>query len=247
MLNRRQFIKRCAIALATTMASPLLFQTQTSRASGDIFPILVYHRVGSQPDPLTVSKERFTADLKYLSAAGYETFTVDRLKDHLAGTRPLPDNAVFLTFDDGYANNYTNAFPILQSFEMVASFFVISGMIGQPNRLTAPQIREMSAARMYIGSHTVSHRPLADVAPWEVAPELGRSKADIEDILGKAINFIAYPYGSYDDRILRTAGQTGYWGGLTTNRGYGSLHDNKLALDRIPVFHKSPGMAELLT
>lgn len=228
------------------MAAPFLFPPPPARAAAGRFPILVYHRVGPQTDPLTISVDRFREDLQYLTDRGYRTHTVDKIKAHLAGERPLAGDTVFLTFDDGYADNYLNAFPLLQSCGMTASFFVISALLGQPGRLSASQIREMAAAGMYFGSHTVSHRPLGQLEKWENVAELMRSKTDIEEITGRAVEIVAYPYGSYSRDTLDAAREIGYWGGLTCRRGYADLGGDLLAMNRLGVFRSGRRLADLL-
>jgi peptidoglycan/xylan/chitin deacetylase (PgdA/CDA1 family) len=246
MITRRQLLKNGALLAAICLGAPFLHPPRLARAAGGRFPILVYHRVGPQTDPLTISVDRFREDLRYLADNGYLTGTFDRLKAHLADERPLPAETVFLTFDDGYADNYDNAFPLLQSFGMTANFFVITALIDKPGRLSAAHIREMAAAGMYFGSHTVTHRRLGDMEKWENAAELARSKADLEAVTGRAVEVIAYPYGSYNPDTLEAAREFGYWGGLTCRRGYADLSGDLLAMRRLPVFRSGRRVADML-
>ncbi len=246
MLTRRRFLKKSALIAAICMGAPFLFPPRPARAAEGSFPILVYHRVGPQSDPLTISVDHFREDLQYLADNGYRTHTVDRLKAHLSGERPLGADAVFITFDDGYLDNYENAFPLLRSFGMTASFFVISSLIGQANRLSAAHMREMVKAGMHIGSHTVSHRALGELEKWENAAELVRSKTVIEDITGRAVEVAAYPYGSYSQDTLDAAGDAGYWGGLTCRRGYADMAGDPLALNRLGIFRTGRCVADIL-
>lgn len=247
MLTRRQFLKKCTLTLAASLAAPFLAVSPPSGAAGELFPIPVYHRVGDKTDPLTLAPGRFAADLQYLADNGYRTVTAGRLKDYILDGRQLPAKAVFLTFDDGYADNYAAVFPLLLAHGMTACFFVISGLCGQPDRLSGSQIREMSAAGMDFGSHTVSHRPLASLEKWENALELVKSKTDIEDILGKEAGVVAYPYGSYSADTLEAARDAGYWGGLTTRTGFTDIAGSELAMNRIPIFRHGRGLAHHLS
>ncbi len=236
MLSRRQFIKRCATTLLAASSVSFFMGPSITRAAGTL-PILLYHRVGPESDPLTISIDRFREDMQYLAESGYRTITLEQAREHLLGNKPILGNPILLTFDDGYLNNYTNAFPILRQYSMVASFFIITGMIGQENRIAIPQLREMTSAGMSFGSHTVSHRPLAELADDEPSRELVQSKSALEDILGKTVDFIAYPCGSYNQNVLQATHDAGYQGGLTTRMGFADSQENFLTLDRIPIFH----------
>ncbi|MDR7867353.1 MAG: polysaccharide deacetylase family protein [Sporomusaceae bacterium] len=244
MLTRRQFLKKCAFALAASYGAACLLPARA--AAGAAVPVPVYHRVGEGSDDLTIAGGRFADDLRFLADNGYLTLTVGQLKAHLLTGRPLPENAVFLTFDDGYLDNYAAAFPLLVSYGMTASFFVITGRLGQPGRMTASQIMEMSAAGMYIGSHTVSHRPLATLAKWENTLEMQQSKACLEDLLGKEVGVIAYPYGSYNSDTLAAAREAGYWAGFTVRRGWTDTAGDPLAMNRLPVFRNGRRLAAYL-
>jgi peptidoglycan/xylan/chitin deacetylase (PgdA/CDA1 family) len=245
MLTRRQFLQKSALALAASFAGPFLLRPPAA-AAGAFIPVPVYHRVGDGSDDLTIADSRFAADLRFLADNGYLTLTVASLKQHLLAGRPLPENAIFLTFDDGYLDNYAAAFPLLKTYGMTATFFIITGRLGQPGRMTASQLMEMSAAGMGIGSHTVSHRPLATLAKWENVVEMERSKACLEDLLGKEVGAVAYPYGSYNDATLAAARDAGYWAGFTVRRGYADTGGDPLALSRIPVFRNGRRLAGCL-
>ncbi len=244
MLTRRQFLKKCAIALAASHSCACLLPARA--AAGAAVPVPVYHRVGEGTDDLTIAGGRFAEDLRFLADNGFLTLNIGHLKAHLLSGRPLPENAVFLTFDDGYLDNYAAAFPLLVSYGMTASFFVITSLLGQPGRMTASQIMEMSAAGMYIGSHTVSHRPLATLAKWENTLEMQQSKACLEDLLGKEVGAVAYPYGSYNPDTLAAAGEAGYWAGFTVRRGYADTAGDRLAMNRLPVFRNGRRLAAYL-
>lgn len=237
MLTRRQFLAGCAGALAATAAYSLVPDFKLVSDICQSIPILLYHRVGAEPDDLTVSISRFRQDMEYLQLAGYESLSLAQVKNHLRGNSAgLPEKPVIITFDDGYLDNYSNAFPLLAQYSMKASFYIITGMMGQPHRMTAAQIREMEAAGMDFGSHTVTHRPLGDLASREAESELAESKQTLEDLLGKAVDCIAYPCGSYTAETLKLVRSTGYQEGFTVRPGF-AMFTNRLAIRRMPVFH----------
>ena len=153
---------------------------------------------------------------------------------------------MLITFDDGYLDNYENAFPILQKNDMLASFFIITGMLPNADRIKPAQIREMAAHGMSFGSHTVTHKALGDLTEEERRMELSYSKIALEDVLGKSVNSIAYPKGSYDENTIQIAQTYGYSEGFTVKQGLCSQISASFHLTRIPVFGFDPDIREVL-
>jgi hypothetical protein len=174
-------------------------------------PILMYHYVSDPPDAadvyrrdLSITPARFESHLKYLVDAGYHVITLDDLLYALTQGRELPAKPVILTFDDGYGDNYTNAFPLLQKYNVVGHFFIISDFVNQERAgyMTWPQIEEMAAAGQRFGSHSRDHPNLSgqsdDYLVWQA---LGGKEA-LEDHLGQHPRWISYPAGKYDARTV---------------------------------------------
>ncbi len=209
-----------------------------------VVPILMYHYV-SQPPPdadvyrrdLSVTPAQFESHLKYLADNGYSTVTLDDLLYALAQGRTLPDRPVILTFDDGYGDNYTGAFPLLRKYGMVAHFFIISDFVnqGRPGYMTWPQIEEMAAAGQVFGSHSRDHPSLAgqsvDYLVWQA---LGGKEA-LAEHLGAPPHWISYPAGEYDAQTIAVYKSAGYWGGLTTQQGATHSLDRIFELKRVRV------------
>lgn len=237
MITRRQFLAGCTGALAAISGLSLFLQYGSINNIAKSIPILLYHRVGPEGDPLTITISRFQKDMETLSQENYTPLSLTQLKQHmLSPNEPIPAKPIVITFDDGYLDNYTNAFPILQEYSMKASFEIITGLVGEPDRMTIPQIREMEAAGMDFGSHTVTHRPLGGLTHKEATTELAKSKTALEQIIGKTVDFIAYPCGSYTSDTINIARQAGYIGGLSTHYGF-ALFKDAMAIRRIPIFH----------
>jgi peptidoglycan/xylan/chitin deacetylase (PgdA/CDA1 family) len=246
MITRRQFLKGCISTIATISGISLLAKYEGIDKLIKSIPILLYHRVGLEPDDLTISVKHFEQDMELLSYGGYNTLSLEQVKQHLQGNSvALPSKPIVITFDDGYLDNYTNAFPILQKYSMAASFYIITGMVGNNDRLTSSQIREMQTAGMDFGAHTITHRPLAELASKEATTELNQSKFDLEQIVGKSVDFIAYPCGSYNSQTLQIARQAGYVGGFSVQDGFAEF-SNAFTIRRIPIFHYDRSIAYVM-
>lgn len=116
-----------------------------------------------------------------------------------------------ITFDDGYLDNYRRAFPVLKEFGFAAAFFVTTGDVGKEGFMTWEMLREMaSVPGIEIGSHTLEHKPLTEIPGDEARASLAASKKVLEEKLGREIRAIAYPCGSFDQRIVEMAKDAGY-------------------------------------
>jgi peptidoglycan/xylan/chitin deacetylase (PgdA/CDA1 family) len=220
-------------------------------------PILMYHYISSPPADadvyrrdLSVTPAQFESHLKYLVDAGYHAIALDDLLYALAQGRELPAKPVILTFDDGYEDNYTNAFPLLQKYHVVGHFFVISDFVNQerPGYMTWSQIEEMAAAGQRFGSHSRDHPSLKgksdDYLVWQA---LGGQEA-LAEHLGQHPHWISYPAGEYDDRTIAVYQSAGYWGGLTTQQGATHTLDGIFELKRVRVrgSHTADDLGKLL-
>jgi len=158
-------------------------QRRTPRPEVQV-PILMYHHVaipGPNADAirrdLSVSPAAFEAQMAYLASHGYRPVSLLDLFEHLQGGQALPPRPIILTFDDGYDDNYTSAYPILRRYGLQGTFFIITGLVGRPGYLTWEQAREMRRGGMSLESHTCNHPDLAKGAPWYVDKEVKEAKS----------------------------------------------------------------------
>jgi len=203
----------------------------------------VYHRVGYTTDNFTVTPERFANDLQTLQRWGYSTIPLEQVQLFLDGRDiELPDKPILITFDDGYRDNFENAYPILKQCGMVATFFIITDYLWLADRLNPERIVEMAQGGMSFGSHTVSHKRLGELAPADIYDELANSKAVLESVLGRTVNAIAYPQGSYNENVITTALNLGYVTGFTVREGVCYNNSPDFELRRIPIFKFDSGI-----
>jgi peptidoglycan/xylan/chitin deacetylase (PgdA/CDA1 family) len=208
-----------------------------------VVPILLYHYVSSPPPDanlvrreISVSPQQFEEHLRYFKAHNYTTITLRDLVYHLTIGKPLPPKPLIITFDDGYEDNYQNAFPLLRKYGFVATFFVITDFIdeGRPGYMTWEQIEEMARSGMEIGSHSRNHAPLRgkplDYLVWQI---LG-SRQTLE-AHGIEPRFFSYPFGFYDDEVVKVLQSAHFWGAVTTKPGIVQSSDGLFALKRIRV------------
>lgn len=185
------------------------------------FPVFNYHHLGPLPEnadenrqAFTVTPEVFEEQLKYFKDNGYQPVYLDELIEYFDTGRPLPSKAIAITFDDGYQEHYQNAFPLLKKYGFVATFFVIIDWVGRPDMMSWANIKEMSEAGMAFGSHTLSHPHLTDLSDEDLKREVEESKKALEENLGRPVNFISYPGGNYNERVIEAVKAAGYKGAL---------------------------------
>lgn len=197
--------------------------------------VLGYHSIGEkfEDNPLVVSKELFREHLQSIKDEGYTTITLHELYNYLYKGEPIPVKSVVITFDDGYMDNYTNAFPILKEFSMNATIFIISDFLDGNNYMLPSQVKEMSDYGIDIQGHTVTHPELATLTYEEQLKQVKDSKYKIEDITMKEVNFIAYPYGSYNQDTIKVVEESGYDMAFTVKKGQANKSSNKYEIDRI--------------
>jgi peptidoglycan/xylan/chitin deacetylase (PgdA/CDA1 family) len=210
----------------------------------------MYHRVSPTGAEHTrryrVTPEMLDEQLAYLREAGYESVSADELLESIELRRPLPGKRVLLSFDDAYVDFAEHAWPLLQRYGFGAFLFVVSGCTGGTNAwdrrygedlplLGWDALRELQAAGVTIGAHTVSHPALTGLSPREAAAELAHSRQTIQERLGTPIDTIAYPYGDRDEIVEHIAGAAGFRLGFTCRSYPLHPHDPPLSLPRIEV------------
>ena len=210
--------------------------------------IICYHCIKDEAWPhLRPTKVAdFENQMQYLSNA-YNPISLDRMAQHIQNGTPLPSKAIAVTFDDGYQDNYKNAFPILKKHNIPATVFLTTGFIGTGEiprwdkgyykaqkdlMLSWEQVREMSDSGISFGSHTLSHPFLTRIPRKQAQKEIRLSKDIIEQQTRKPVTTFSYPSGNFDSEIKGIVREAGYSAAVSTNPGYNSTYDDVHALKR---------------
>ena len=220
------------------------------RAPG--LPVLMYHKVGTPPPgsklkKLWVSPAQFRWQMSYLKRHGYAPLTLADVAAHQDAGRPVPGNAVVLTFDDGYRNNLENALPILQEFGFPAVIYVVVNAVGRDNFWHDPAsetripmldwdgVRALQKAGWEIGSHTMNHARLSRLSAEAVRAELVESRAVLGEKLGTAPLSFANPYGDAadDPAVQSLVREAGYRTAVSVHQGKADLSGNPYCLRRL--------------
>ena len=245
MIGGRQFWSLLAVLLILLGALLIVGHSHEEAASlplpaaedDEKVLVLNYHMVNRMFISLAIDPEDFDWQMKYLVDHGYHTISPDELYAFLEGKGTLPDRPVLITFDDGYVDNYTNAYPILKKYNLKATIFIVTGFVSErKGYLTWDQLREMEQHGITAQSHTVTHAPLPELSDERIREELIVSKQQAEAELGHPIEFIAYPTGAHDLHIVGIAKKAGYKGGFTVKYGNVDRSSNVYAMERVPVF-----------
>lgn len=204
-------------------------------------PILMYHSIAVHPlNTLQIPPDSFAQQMQYLHTAGYNTITFEDLEDWESG-KPIPVKPVLITFDDGYEDNYTFAYPVLQQYGFKATIFLISGHIGPPRHLSWDQIAQMRQSGLIeFGAHTETHQDLTTLTSDQQTEEISGSKQAIEGHIGAPVIAFNYPSGRYNDAVVQETSDAGYKFAVTTDPGYASLDQNTLRLHRVRIDGDEP-------
>jgi peptidoglycan/xylan/chitin deacetylase (PgdA/CDA1 family) len=173
-------------------------------------PILNYHSVGDVADDYTTPIAAFEQQLDWLAAEGFRTVSLHEVAESRTGRAVLPKRAIVLTFDDGTADALNVVLPSLHRRGMRATFFIITGRVGESGFLTWEGVRALAAAGMEIGSHTRTHPRLPKIPKEAAEEELKVSKSRLEAEIGQTVEALAYPHNSVRSRTEALVAAAGY-------------------------------------
>jgi peptidoglycan/xylan/chitin deacetylase (PgdA/CDA1 family) len=227
-------------------------------------PVAMYHHVSMSDRELNVQPDIFEDQLRALSRKGWKTITGDEFLNFIQDPKEKPKKCVLLTFDDGFADNYVFAYPLLKKFGMKAMFFIAVDFVGDNDvkrdgfvslthndawelaftdrrsevMCTWREIQEMQDSGVIdMQSHGMSHctPDLIKQNKYKaLRDDLTSGKAILETRLSKKIQHFAWPRGHYDEEAIKIAGDVGYRALYTTERGTNTA-ENLNKINRLPV------------
>lgn len=192
-------------------------------------PILMYHALADDDSDLCVAPAAFRAQLAWLRDHGFRSVSLDDYAQALAsgGGPEQLGRAVVITFDDGYVNNLEHALPALSEIGFSATFFIATGHVGRTTGwlerpwpvMTWEQIAACARAGIAIGAHTVSHPHLDQIPLEQARAEMADSKREIEQRLGRRVDWLCYPYGGFTPAVEAAAREIGFRGAVSVDPG----------------------------
>ncbi|NOR68313.1 MAG: polysaccharide deacetylase family protein, partial [Methylomarinum sp.] len=220
------------------------------------FIILMYHMISDPKSPeetkYACPAERFEKHMQQLKRNGFTPVSLDQIEQSILLGKPLSEKSFAITLDDGFEDNYTNAFPILTQHNIPATIFLASGCIGLTNKwmtsrnfpsrkmLDWQQIKEMQQHNISFGAHTVSHPKLPELDDEAATNEIIDSKKTIEEKLGIACKHFAYPYGLFNTANRDSVESSGFTLACSTRSGFNNANRDPFVLHRIEVYGDDP-------
>lgn len=205
--------------------------TQAKSSTKSEAQILLYHHIANPSSEWFVDPKDFEEQMAYLSTNGYRTLTISEYLDKSA-KKDLEPKSIVLTFDDGYLDNYLNAYPVLKKYGFKGTFYIITGQIGIGGYMTWAQLREMHAAGMEIGAHTVSHPFLSQINIGAAWLEVYLSKVQIAQNIGVFPATFAYPYNDRNPRVQKLPKMVGFRAALAVDPHRGDEAGNLFTIPR---------------
>jgi peptidoglycan/xylan/chitin deacetylase (PgdA/CDA1 family) len=180
-----------------------------------------------------VAKNDFRKQLLRLQELGYRGLNVSQARS-LESTEP----AVAITFDDGCETDWIVALPLLQEFGFQATFYVVSGFIGQRRGyLSSPQLRDIAESGFEVGCHSRTHPNLTTLSAAALHDEIVTAKIEIEQMIGRRVQHFSCPGGFWSSRVARAAAEAGFETVATSRIGANSPRTDASALNRIAIYH----------
>jgi peptidoglycan/xylan/chitin deacetylase (PgdA/CDA1 family) len=200
---------------------------------------------------ISTAPETFRRQMEHLFQNDYKTVSLKQLADDLTDKKTPPPKTVVLTFDDGFRNFLTEAFPVLEKYNFTATVFLVTDFCGKYNDwegnppalprsklLDWSEIKELSDYGIEFGSHTETHPDLTKISAEKIRAEITDSKSVIEDRLSEKVETFAYPYGRFNSESKRITAQN-YGAACSTNLGKVGFDSDLLALERLDTYYLS--------
>jgi len=194
-------------------------------------PILAYHSVDEENSPISTPTRLFRMQMEYLKENKINVMSLKELYSTLSLPDPLPRNSVVITFDDGFKGVFDNAFPVLREFGFPATVFAVTDFVGRQmgwervdgipayHLCSWAELRAMDSDCIDVQSHGGTHSFLSELDEDVIASEVKRSIEAIERHLDKKVEFFAYPYGDYNNKVIKVLKECGIVGAVASTFG----------------------------
>ena len=202
--------------------------------------VLMYHSISNNGKFFTVKPEDFERQMSYLRDNNFNVVSLSKLLEYL-NNKMIPPKTIIITFDDGYKDNYLNAFSVLKKYNFPATIFLITGKIGldaidkqgELQILNWSEILEMkNSGLISFEPHTKSHKKLNTLLGENIIEEILLSKNVIEQKIKKQCLFFAYPFGKYDSAVKKIVEQLDFIAAFSVNNGMVGIKSNVFELER---------------
>jgi peptidoglycan/xylan/chitin deacetylase (PgdA/CDA1 family)/glycosyltransferase involved in cell wall biosynthesis len=248
-LIRAEFdIKKISVRVFAAYAEAIALKKNINE-----IPVLMYHRVNDGKPAGTkhgiyVTRKEFERQLGFLRRRGFTTLTLADMKNIQEGERVIPGRPIILTFDDGYEDNYVNAFPLLKEYSFSAVIFLIGNPSMRTNvwdvsdgeaevrLMSDAQIEEMAAYGVEFGAHSMNHKRVTEIPLAEAKREIRQSNIAIKQRIKAPIVSFAYPYGKLNEQLKQIVKEAGFHFGVATNSGPRSFWKDSFEIRRTQIF-----------
>jgi peptidoglycan/xylan/chitin deacetylase (PgdA/CDA1 family) len=208
-----------------------------------VIPVLIYHSVADLPaagqERFTVTPASFAQHVEPIVSSGAVALTISELARALRGERPLPERAIAVTFDDGFADTLA-AVELLAAGGLTATVYVTTERIDAKDGLPLAMMHEIAGAGAEIGAHTVTHPYLDELAPDVAAHEIRDSKEILEHHLGRTVASFAYPHGAHGTAVRDAVVDAGFDSAVAVKNAFSHPGDDPFAIARLTVMGNTP-------
>jgi len=188
-------------------------------------PVLMYHFLGTKEDAESsknfVSLRSFNRHMQWLRWLGYRVISLDEYYKIITGIAEPEGREIVTTFDDGNYTFKTVAMPILEKYNYPVAVFVVSESVKEKlhGSMSTEEVTELSRdEQVTVASHSKTHPFLSKMDKEQIRDELKGAREDLEKMLKRSVHYLAYPYGDFNEDVIRVAEKAGYRLAFTTSR-----------------------------